>query len=187
MKWPRLRTVVIVGLLAAGTILVSLGWHEKRGYVDAVATGTRATEEGRFDSRDFERAERNLFASKDLLAYDRGVRAYAAGQAALAARYFRDVISQSQSPALRAKAHYNLGNLLALGGKASEAAEMYREALRLDPSDWDAKSNLETLYAQVQTSEEEGGNASLRQDREPGQSGNERGQGGGPGAEGAGI
>lgn len=186
MKWPWLRTVVIVGLLAAGTTLVSLGWHGKRGYADAVAIGVRATEEGRFDSRDFERAEKNLFASKDLLAYDRGVRAYAAGQAALAARYFRDVISQSQSPALRAKAHYNLGNLLALGGNPREAAERYREALRLDPSDWDAKSNLETLYTQAQSADEEGGNASLRQAREPGESGNERGQGG-PGTDGAGI
>lgn len=186
MKWLRHRTVITVGLVVAGTTLVSFGWYQKRGYLDLVASGAQATEEARFDNRDFERAEGNLFASRDLLAYNRGVRASAAGQFVLAMRLFQEVISLSQSPTLRAKAHYNLGNLLALQGKAREAVAMYREALRLDPSDWDAKSNLETLYAKVQISEEETTNAALKQAQEPTEREGEIGQGG-PGAEKAGI
>lgn len=164
--WLRRRVVVLLGLLTAGAALLLLGWYQKRGYVDLVAAAVVATEEGRFDDRGLEDAERNLFASKELLAYDAGVRAYAAGRAAAAARHFRYVVEQGQSPSLRAKASYNLGNLLALGGDASGAAEMYRAALRLDPADWDAKANLEMLATQHRVSEGEASNAALTQARE---------------------
>jgi tetratricopeptide (TPR) repeat protein len=184
MKWLRLRTAVTVGLLLVGTTLGFLGWYQKRGYLDLMASGARATQEARFDNLDFERAERNLFGAKDLIAYNRGVRATAAGRFAAAAGHFQEVISQSQSSILRAKAYYNLGNLLVLRGNPKEAAEMYREALRLDPSDWEAKSNLEILYAQVPG--EERANASLTQAREPGEPGDETGRSG-PGSEKAGI
>lgn len=160
VQWRRIG--LAAGLVGMGAILVLAGWYQKRGYLDPVATGAKATEEARLDNLDFERAEGNLFAAQDVLAYDRGVRASTAGQFPLAARHFQDVIARSHSPSLRAKAHYNLGNLLALQGKVREAAEMYREALRLDPSDWDAKSNLETLY-EVEPSESDGARAALRQ------------------------
>lgn len=184
MKWLRLRTAVTVGLLLVGTTLVFLGWYQKRGYLDLIASGARATEDTRFDNLDFERAERNLFGAKDLIAYNRGVRASAAGRFAAAAGFFQEVISQSQSPTLRAKAYYNLGNLLVLAGNAREAVEIYREALRLDPSDWEAKSNLEMLYAQI--SGKETTDASLTQAREPGEPGDETGRSG-PGSEKTGI
>ena len=184
MKWLQLRTFAILGLLLVGTTLVFLGWYQKRGYLDLMASGARATEEARFDNLDFERAGQNLFGGKDVIAYNRGVRAFAAGRFAAAAGHFQEVISRSESPTLRAKAYYNLGNLLALGENAREAAEMYREALRLDPSDWEAKSNLEMLYAQAPG--EERADASLTQAREPGKPGDETGQSG-PGSKKAGI
>lgn len=186
MKWLRHRTAGTVGLLAVGMTLLLLGWHQKRGYVDPVAAGARATEEGRFDNRDFERAEGNLFASRELLAYNRGVRAAAAGELPLAARHFEEVIARGHSPSLQAKAFYNLGNLLALKGKPREAARMYREALRLDPSDWDAKSNLEMLYNHQEVSVEEKSNAGLTQAQEPRQAAGEEG-GSGPRSGNAGI
>lgn len=178
MKWLRHRTVVTVGLLVFGTTLLFLGWYQKRGYLDLMATGAKAIEEARFDNLDFERAEGNLFAAKDLIAYNRGVRASAAGRFAPAARHFQEVLFQSQSPTLRANAHYNLGNLLTLQGNLREAVKMYREALRLDPWNWDAKANLEKLYAQVQGPEEERANASLKPAQEPREPGDERGQSG---------
>lgn len=184
MNWHR--TVVTVWLMAVGMTLVALGSYHKLGYVDLVAAAARATEEGRFDNRDLNRAEASLFASKDLLAYNQGVRASAAGRFELAARHFQELIGQSHSPTLRAKAYYNLGNLLALEGNAREAVEMYRAALRLDPSDWDAKSNLETLYAQFRVSEGRGTNAALKQARDPQEFGDENAPGG-PGNDKAGI
>ncbi|MFQ5898689.1 MAG: tetratricopeptide repeat protein [Candidatus Methylomirabilia bacterium] len=184
MNWYR--TAITFWLLAVGTALLVLGWYHKLGYVDLVAAAARATEEGRFDNRDLDRAEQNLFASRDLLAYNQGVRASAAGRLELAARHFQEVIGRSRSPTLGAKAYYNLGNLLALEGNPREAVEMYRAALRLDPSDWDAKSNLETLYAQFGVSEGEGTNAALKQARDLVEFGDENDQGG-PGTDTPGI
>lgn len=159
----RSRTALTLGLLTAGAALLFLAWHEKHGYVDRVAAGAKAIEEGQLETRDFERAEGHPFASREILAYDQGVRAYAAGQLAEAARHFQEVISRGRSPSLRAKAYYNLGNLLALEGKPREAVALYREALRLDPGDWDAKANLEMLSAQLQSQETQETGASLKQ------------------------
>lgn len=185
MKWFRGRITLTVGLLSFGTILIAAGLYQKLGHVDRVAAGVRATEEGRFDNRDFERAARNLFSSHALLAYDRGVRAAAAGRFPSAAAYFRDVLSRSDSPALKAKAHYNLGNLLAREGKGKEAAAMHREALRLDPSDWDAKYNLEALLSIQAGGDDERTNAGLRQ--APGSEGAQAGSSGSSGGGTAGI
>lgn len=43
--------------------------------------------------------------------------------------------------------HSNLGAMLHLNGKASEAARSYREALRLDPEDRTTMANLRKLHA----------------------------------------
>jgi len=52
---------------------------------------------------------------------------------------------QAGSPALAAKAMFNLGTTLAAMGKKQEAMKAFREALRLAPDDPDAKHNLEVL------------------------------------------
>lgn len=169
MSWLRHPRALVLALLAVGTISLTAGWYQKLGYLDAIARGARATEQGRFDNTDLEQAGRNVFAARDLVAYHQGVRAAAAGRLARATERFLDVVSRSQSPTLRARAYYNLGNLLALQGKVQDAVEMYREALRLDPSDWDAKSNLEALYAQRAIPEAERTGGSLTQAREGGE------------------
>lgn len=186
MTWRRPRLAITVGVLTIGIASLGLGWYQKRGYVDLVAGGAKATEEGRFENRDFEQAEANLFASRELLAYNRGVRAAAAGQPAAAARHFQEVLSRGASASLRARAAYNLGNLFALDGRAQEAAAMYREALRLDPSDWDAKANLELVFGRLQATGEELAETGLTQAPEPGETGNQIGPGG-PGSARGGI
>ena len=50
------------------------------------------------------------------------------------------------SPEIRSAASYNLGNVMLAGQKVDEAIESYKAALRLDPTDMDAKFNL--AYAQ---------------------------------------
>ena len=63
-------------------------------------------------------------------------------------------MSAQKDPDTRERTHYNLGNRYLEDGRASEdpearirlldaAAEAYRQALRLNPGDYDAKWNLE--------------------------------------------
>ncbi len=53
---------------------------------------------------------------------------------------------------LRAASFYNMGNALFKEGKYGEAADSYREALRIDPSDVDAKINLELALKRLKES-----------------------------------
>ena len=53
------------------------------------------------------------------------------------------------SPALKQKALYNIGNSFFRLGKNEEAAQAYKKALEIDPSDMDAKFNLEYVREQI--------------------------------------
>jgi hypothetical protein len=63
-----------------------------------------------------------------------------------------------------------------------KAAEMYRESLRLDPTDWESKYNLERLYVFYPMAfPDEGSQASLNQ--EPGDQKDKKNQTGRYGAD----
>ncbi|XXF76515.1 tetratricopeptide repeat protein [Myxococcaceae bacterium GXIMD 01537] len=54
-------------------------------------------------------------------------------------------VAESPRPELQQKAHYNLGNLYASTGNRQEALKSYRRALRMDPSDAQARHNYEVV------------------------------------------
>lgn len=141
----RKKPVFKLILFVLGIALFFLGIYYYH-YLDLIKKGNQATQESRFDSRDYERAEKNFLASKDLVHYNQGVKAYKAQNLKRAADHFRLVIRESSSSSLKARAYYNLGNILTVLEQPKEAAEMYRAALRLNPSDWETKYNLERLY-----------------------------------------
>ena len=53
-------------------------------------------------------------------------------------------------PDLRARAYYNLGNSFYRQGQFTEAIAAYKEALKLNPDDQDAKHNLELAQQQLE-------------------------------------
>lgn len=78
--------------------------------------------------------------------FARGNAAYEAGDWAGAVAAYRELVAAGlQGPAL----HYNLANALLKAGELGPAILHYRRALRLDPGDADARSNLE--YARRRT------------------------------------
>jgi Ca-activated chloride channel homolog len=98
----------------------------------------------------YENALRRGKASPELH-YNLGTALLALGRHAEAEAQFVRAL-ESVEPALRQRAYYNLGNRFLGAGRAGgdeaarlldAAAEAYRHALRLDPSDVDAKWNLE--------------------------------------------
>jgi tetratricopeptide (TPR) repeat protein len=107
------------------------------------------------------------------LAFDRGTAFIAEGRqsASLAAEEARRAL-ESTSTELHPRAAYNLGFALAEGGKREEAIEAYAKALRLDPTDEDARYNLELL---LREKKQQQGGAGQQQENKP-QSGNDQQQ-----------
>ncbi len=111
-----------------------------------------------------------------------GVRAYRSNNLKKATEHFYDVIDKGDDSFLKKRAYYNLGNILVQLELPKKAVAMYRESLRLDPTDWESKYNLERLYAFYPIlSPDEGGQASL--EPEPGDEKGDRGQMGHYGAD----
>jgi len=114
------------------------------------------------------------FASQD---YDRALRDYLIAQAALPERpepgynaantHYRQgdlqaaeqrllAAIQNAEDGLAQSAHYNLGNVYFKIGNYHQAVASYKEALRLDPNDMEAKHNLELALRRLQEEQQPG-------------------------------
>jgi Ca-activated chloride channel homolog len=89
------------------------------------------------------------------------------------------------APNVRAVADYQKGDTLFRMGKLEEAREAFKDALRIDPTDRDAKFNIEVIDRAIEVTEERSGEGQPQ----PGQSGrpnpgDQQGQNSGPNASG---
>jgi len=133
-------------LLIIGGLCLSYGIYQKYWYADLIGEAVKAIEANRLDEQQLEMAKRSLFAPGDLISYNMGVRAYRANNLKNASENFYDVIGKSHDSLRKKQAYYNLGNILVQLELPKKAVEMYQESLRLDPTDWESKYNLERLY-----------------------------------------
>jgi Ca-activated chloride channel family protein len=136
----RLYVVIIGGLC------IFYGIYQKYWYSDLILRAVKTIGANRLDEQYLEEAGKRLFPSEDLVAYNMGVRAYRAKNLKKASEHFYNVIQNSHDSSRKKSAYYNLGNILVQLDLPKKAAEMYRESLRLDPTDWESKYNLERLY-----------------------------------------
>jgi tetratricopeptide (TPR) repeat protein len=171
-----------VTLLILGGLGFSYGVYQKYWYSDLIQNAAESMQANRLDQQYLEEAKKGLFSSDGLIAYNMGVRAYRANDLKKASQHFYEVIRSSQDSSAKKQAYYNLGNILVQLELPRKAKEMYEESLRLDPSDWDCKYNLERLYViYLEESPGEGKQASLSP--EPGKKETSKNQMGGPGKE----
>jgi tetratricopeptide (TPR) repeat protein len=77
-----------------------------------------------------------------MLKYNLGNAAYQQGHFEEAGKKYADVIAMTSDPALKSLAHYNQGNAYYRQNQTTSAIEAYKEALRINPNDADAKYNL---------------------------------------------
>jgi Ca-activated chloride channel family protein len=82
----------------------------------------------------------------------------------------------SQDSALAQRAHYNMGNSLYRQGNLPEAIEAYKKALRIDPTDMDAKYNLELAQRQLQENEQQSQQSQDQQQEQDQQEQQEQGE-----------
>jgi tetratricopeptide (TPR) repeat protein len=169
-------------LIIVGGLCLSYGIYQEVWYSNVLKEAVKAIQENRFDGRYLEEAEKSLFASEEIISYDMGVRAYRADNLKKASEHFYEVIRGSSPDRTKNRAYYNLGNIMVRLDLPRKAAEMYRESLRLDPTDWETKYNLERLYVfYPKAFSDDGNQASLEE--EPG---NEKGDNSQMGQHGAG-
>jgi Ca-activated chloride channel family protein len=160
-------------ILLLGGLCLSYGIYQKYWYSDLVRYAVESIEVNRLDQQYLEEAKKGLFSSDSLIAYNMGARAYRANNLKKASDHFSEVIRYGQDVLQKKQAFYNLGNILVQLDLPRQAAEMYKESLRLDPHDWESKYNLERLYVfYLQAFPREGEAASL--DQAPGDEKDER-------------
>jgi tetratricopeptide (TPR) repeat protein len=99
------------------------------------------------------------------LYYDIGNSLYRLDKFEEAARHYAGALSEADST-LRRNARYNTGNCLFNAGDLQGAVEEYKEALKLDPNDEDAKHNLELANRMLQESQSQGGQGGGEQKQE---------------------
>ena len=83
------------------------------------------------------------------IAYNHGNAQYKDGKFQEALNAFTQAAMDEKNLNLRQKSIYNTGNALVKLGKLEEAESAYKQALTLDPSDMDAKFNLEYIREQL--------------------------------------
>ena len=85
--------------------------------------------------------------------------------------------AKSANPLLKGASHYNRGNALFYQGKWAEAIEAYKDSLRVNPQDEDAKYNLSVaLKALKNPPPPKSGKGQGKQDQKKGQGGKDKDQ-----------
>ena len=146
------RSVVMTVALLA--IVIPAGASAQAGR-DRVREGNRLYAEGRFAEAHQMYLEAMAEApDSPVIPFNDGNALYqdADYQRALEA-YQRSI--ETGDPALASAAWYNLGNVLYRQQQLEQSLEAYKQALRLDPSDPDAKHNLERVLEQMQQEQEQ--------------------------------
>lgn len=161
MKGRSLGPVAVLCLMLTGTVAFPVGAVGQSAR-PRVEEGNRLYSEGRFD----EAHQKYLEALLDdpdspLIRFNDGNALYRSQDFQRAMERFQEALD-GEDPALQSSAWYNLGNALYRQQQLQESIEAYKEALRANPSDTDAKHNLERVLEQLQ-----------QQDQQPQQGGEE--------------
>ena len=158
--------------LQATTLLVWLIALPLTGFAESVDSkiqeGITQYHEGKFkDAGQSFSSARTDRPDDSRITYNQGNAHYKEGRFPEALQAFTQPSSDEKNPNIRKNAIYNTGNTLVKLGKLKEAESAYKEVLRLDPEDMDAKFNLEYVREQLKKKEDQ------KQDSDQGKQKNE--------------
>ncbi len=148
-----LRSLACVVAAVVGSAAAAAAQDGRR----EVEAGNRLYDEGRYQ----EAHARYLEALRQvpglpLARFNEGSALYQSQEFERAMEAFLEA-AEGADPEWRAGALYNLGNALVRQQQPGPAAEAYKQALRLDPGDVDAKHNLELALRQLEQQEQQQG------------------------------
>lgn len=143
-----LPLVAILAAAAPGEVHAQAGRAETR-------EGNRLYEEGRFAEAHEKYLEALLEApDSPIIRFNDGNALYQGEDYESALESFGAAV-ESGNPELASAAWYNLGNTLYRQGALPESLEAFKQALRADPGDADAKHNLERVLEQMQEQQQQ--------------------------------
>lgn len=148
----RVRPILVVGLLVL--------WINSPAHADKadsnIQEGLSQYREGLFPEAEKNFSEARTSRPKDRrLDYNLGSSFYKQGKFQEALQDYTHAALDESNPELKKNSIYNSGNALFKMGKLKEAEEAYKKVLYLDPSDMDAKFNLEFVRQQMKKQEEQ--------------------------------
>ncbi len=152
----RQGTLVVNGLLACLVLVVGTGprayGQKGRNEVDE---GNRQFEKGKFEeARASYRKALGEAPGSPVATFNLGGSQYKLKEFSDAEESFLEAAQSSDSEVL-GRAHYNLGNSLFRQGRVEESVEAFKQALRLNPNDHQAKHNLEFVLTQQQQQQQQ--------------------------------
>ncbi len=162
-----MKSKIVFVIILLLWITFSGGWIQSKGNKDIIE-GNRLYENGDYEEA-FISYNKALVNSPEgpLIRFNTGVAAYKREDYEEASRLFEGILN-NQDITFKASVYYNMGNALYKQGEPfedsdtamalsyyQEAIESYKEAIRYDPKDMDAKYNYEFLYNKIKELEEE--------------------------------
>ncbi len=152
MDWNR-QTRIIFFLILFATLPVT-------GFAESIDTqiqkGISQYHEGAFKGAGESFSSARAGRPEDpRIAYNQGNSYYKDGNFQEALKAFGYSASDEKNPDIRKRALYNTGNTLVKLEKLEEAESAFKKVLTLDPSDMDAKYNLEYVREQLKKKEEQ--------------------------------
>ncbi|MEE2637237.1 MAG: tetratricopeptide repeat protein [Acidobacteriota bacterium] len=153
------RWLLLMGLLAAPHADAQPGRR-------AVEAGNQLYTEGRYDEAHEQYLEALREAPDSAVApFNDGNALYRNDAIERAAEAYQQA-TESGDPLVEAQAWYNLGNALYRQQQLEPALEAYKEALRRDPTDTDAKHNLELALQQLEQQQQQPSEDQQNQDEQ---------------------
>ena len=108
-----------------------------------------------YQKQKFNQASKKFFEARQgkpndpKISYNLGNSRYKQGDYEKALQSYSRSVEQNSNSSTNQKANYNMGNALFRMNKLEESIVAYKKALELDPSDMDAKFNLEFVREQI--------------------------------------
>ncbi|MEQ1856666.1 MAG: tetratricopeptide repeat protein [Longimicrobiales bacterium] len=147
-------TLRALGAVALALAFAAVPARAQAGRAQA-QQGNRLFEEGRFEEAHQRYLEGLAEApGSGVLLFNDGNALYRSDDHQRAMEAYQRALDTGD-PALASDAWYNLGNALYRQQQLEPALEAYKQALRLDPSDPDAKHNLERVLEQMQQQQQQ--------------------------------
>lgn len=150
-QWAKASLVLVVLVFLAASATAQLTREQRKLLSEANA----AYREGRYaDTDSLIRAAQNLGTS-DVASFNGGNSAFRQEAHEEAEKMYRSAEQLASTPEERSRAAYNRGNALMKQTKTAEAIEAYKESLRNNPNDDDARHNLTYAMQQLGKQEQE--------------------------------